>query len=151
MTAPTHATTVPDALTALVAAFRTVPGIDVTDGPPVSSVGQDFVAVGFTGDPSEDAVTFRFDEADAALGRAGESYDVACVLSSTRGDSTFAAVRPIVFGLFAQLRAAVAADRKLGGAVSLARVSGGSVIHDVAGKGAVVSIPFTVHVQAWSR
>lgn len=151
MTAPTHDTTVLAALNALVATVATaVEPVQVLYGPPLQTEN-DFVAIAYTGTAGEAAVTFDFEVADAALGRDGEAYDVQCVLSCWLGDGTFADVDVDAFAQLRKIRAAIAADRKLGGAVALARVTSGALIHDLEGEGAVASIPFTVHVEAWSR
>lgn len=152
MTAPTNDTTILDALNALVATVTAaVAGTDVQViyGPPLNTEN-DFVAFGYTGDASEPAVAFDFDVADAALGRDGEVYDVACVLSSWRGDATFADVDVEAFALLRTVRAAIAADRKLGGAIAQATVTSGEVVEEV-DNGAVTTIRFLVHCKAWSR
>lgn len=152
MTAPTYDTTILDALNALVRiATAAVPStVQVIYGEPLNTE-DDFVAIGYGGGEGHPAVTFQLDVADEALGRAAEVYDVEGLISSWRGEKDFSLVDVEAFSLLKMLRAAVAADRKLGGVVALARFTSGSLVHEIEGDGSVASIPFTISVQAWSR
>lgn len=151
------ASTIPDVLDALTAGWRVLlPGVQVTDGQPVGEeIGDDVVCVGFVR-PGETAVESartgpRLEGADA------ESYDIRCLASSWRGGETNAkAVRDGVFALIKAITVDLARDPRLGGLVMLARLSVVSFFQEQIpegngeGAGAVGTVVFTVHVDAYT-
>jgi hypothetical protein len=113
---------VPDAITALLAAFTAAPalaGADVRDGPVVTgSPALEAVLVGWTGQPDDQLA------ADAAvtpevLGDADdrEVFTIRCAALVLNGENDLAAARNRAYALHAACGAVVRADRRLGGTV----------------------------------
>jgi hypothetical protein len=143
--------TVPACLDALVQAARDeLPGVQVIDGQPVEELAPDVVMIGFTGQPSEAAITSTLTREVYARSPDREQYDIACLASSWRGDTDPKAVRDRAFELVDAVTGALADDQTLGGAVLRARLSAESVIPEQTTDGAVCTVGFTVHVDAFS-
>lgn len=113
---------VPVVLDALVALFGArLAGTQVVDGPVTASIAGDVVAVGVT---PEDSTDVQSTEDIAGLGAVQESFDVLCVARSWSGNDGVKAQRDRTYLLLAAVKAAVAADESLGGAVTRARFAG---------------------------
>lgn len=114
---------IPAVLDGLVAVYSGagVPDLDVVYGPSWTSEGS-FVAVGWNrGDGT--AVTGTEVPADAGISRDFETYAVHVLLSVWITDEELSTTYRSLFTIFRQLDAALAANRTLGGACMLARVS----------------------------
>ena len=151
---------VPAALAALVAAFRASPGlaspVDVRDGPVVTSAtARDVVVVGWRGQENDELAV---EGADVPEGLAGipdrEQYSIRCAAISVcaTGDAAAAIVtaRTRVYELVAACGAAIAADRKLGGAVMRATMGAGSLRQVPDQNGLVATVEFAVDIDAFS-
>ena len=119
---------VPDAMTALIAAFRAAPaltGVDVRDGPVVAaSAALEAVLVGWTGQPADPLA------ADAGvnpevLGDADdrEQFTIRCAALVLNGQNDLAAARTRAYALAAACGAAIRADRRLAGTVGDSHLS----------------------------
>jgi len=143
--------TVPGVLDALVALWgQALPGVQVADGEPVN-VADDVLVVGFTGVPDEPAVTSTRTREQMAAQPDRESYDITCLASSWSGTTEFKPVRVRAYELLSAAAGALAADPSLGGLVLQTRLSTEDVIQSQTDKGAVVTVRFTVHVDAFTR
>lgn len=114
-------TGVPGAIDALVAALSAnLKPARVVDGPATNNVTGDVVWVGITpDDPSLDAP----DDA-AGLGRSRITFDINCLARSWSGSADTAKQRTRAYALVSQVKAALTADKTLGGAVMQARFAG---------------------------
>lgn len=153
----TWASTCPDAIAGLLAAFRAseaLSGVLVTDGGGITDPDADaVVSVGFTG--GDDAAA---DATLASEGPAGdpsrEQYPVRCaagVSSGDEGDAGLAAARARAFALLSACGATLAADRRLGGAVMSARLSSWSLEQSQTSGGAYVTLRFEVSIDAYTQ
>lgn len=143
--------TVPGVLDALVALWgQALPDVQVADGEPVA-VADDVIVVAFTGVPDEPAVTSTRTREQLAAQPDRESYDVTCLASSWSGVTEFKPVRDRAYELLGSAAAALAADPTLGGRVMQARLSTEDLIQSQTDKGAVVTVRFNVHVDAFTR
>lgn len=144
--------TIPACLDALVQAARSaLAGVQVIDGQPAETLEPDVLMIGFTGQPSEAAVTSTLTREVYARSPDREQYDIACLASSWRGDTDPKVVRDRAFELVDAVTGVLADDQTLGGVVLRARLSAGSVIPEQTTDGATCTIGFTVHVDAFTR
>ncbi|MFD0902335.1 hypothetical protein [Actinomadura sediminis] len=145
------ASTVPAALDALVGGLRTtLPDVQVVDGPPLTT-NPDVICVGFSGVPGEPAVESTRTREQLAREPDRESYDIACLASSWSGATDPKPVRDRAYELLDAVAARLGADPTLGGAVMSTRVSAESLIPEQTDQGAVATVTFTVHVDAFAR
>ena len=149
-----YASTVPGAITALLAAFTAaLPGVEVRDGPQPSDTSADeAVYVGWDGDPSYGGDAWTSQEAAAGLGGVPnqESYSVHCSAMVLNHDEDLPAARARALALRAAAGAAIAADPKLGGAVMRASFSAGSGRQVPVGAGIKVFVLFDVDCDAFT-
>lgn len=150
------ASSVPDALDALVAAFRAAPGLEgvrVFDGPVVTQAApMEALCVGFSGDPTEPAAA-QVESAREGLSvaRSREQYPVQCAASVLNGKGDISAARRRAYELYAVAGAVLAADPTLGRTVLSAQPGGGSLVQDQTPDGAVVTVAFAVDIDAFTR
>jgi hypothetical protein len=148
----TAVSTVPACLDALVGAVRVaLPGVQVIDGQPTTEVERDVVCIGFTGQPGEAAVTSTLTREVYARSPDREQYDISCLASSWRGDVDPKAVRDRSFELLDAVAEVLAADQTLGGAVLRARLSADVIGQEQTTEGAVCTVGFTIHTDAFTR
>lgn len=150
------ASTVPAAMTALLAAFRAAPGLagtDVRDGPVVTaSAASEVVIVGWYGQMTDELAV------EGALAMEGlaaepdrEQYVIRCAILAGSGDGNMTAARTRAYELAAACGAAVAADRTLGGAVMSAYVTSQSLRQEQRQSGgAVATVEFGVGCDAYT-
>jgi hypothetical protein len=144
--------TVPACLDALVQAVRAaLPGVQVIDGQPTTEVESDVVCIGFTGQPGEAAVTSTLTREVYARSPDREQYDISCLASSWRGEVDPKAVRDRAFELVDAVTGTLADDQTLDGTVLRARLSADVIGQEQTTKGAVCTVGFTVHADAFTR
>ena len=150
--------TIPAALDALVAlAERAWPDdVMILDGGPTVIVEDDVIAIGYSGSTSEPDVRSTMTREQLELDPDRESYDVMCMASAWRGDAhrggrpDAQTVRNRAFALLAGLRDELARDSRLGGAVTMARMSTIDVVLDQSKSGPVCTVRFQVHIDAYA-
>lgn len=144
------------ALSAMVTMFRAVtadlPNFAVIDGGPIDPP-VNWLCVGY--DESENpGITVAPTAADAGRDRDLEAFDVTNTLSFQNGDkdATAAGLRTEIFAVFDALRAAVKADRTLGGAVARAVIGDWDLDQgiDATANGHAAAIRFTVQIDAFA-
>ncbi len=151
--------TIPDVLDALVALARAAwPGVQVLDGGPTVRVEGDAIAVGYSGVIGEADVRSTLTSEQLELQPDLERYDVLGMASAWRGDAYDADGNPDArttrlraFELLGGLRAALAADSRLGGTVMQARMSTLDMIADQSPSGPVCTVRFVVSVIAFAE
>lgn len=142
--------TVPAVLDALVARWRSaLPGVQVSDGQPVTTEN-DLIAVGFHDVAGEPAVNSTRTREQLAAQPDRESYDVSCLASSFTGATEFKPVRDRVYELVDAAAADLAEDDTLGGLAMQARLTADDLIQEQTEQGAVATVRFTVHVDAYT-
>lgn len=156
--------TIPACLKALTAAAeraippaqregRTVPLAVVLGQPDRGQTGSDdIVCIAFTGEPGEAAVTSNREQEQGHTAPDRESYDVQCLSSSWRGqdDATAQEVLDRAYEMVNALAAELAADATLGGAVGRTWISTDALAQAQTERGAVATVRFTVHVEAFT-
>jgi hypothetical protein len=153
-----YASSVPAAITALVAVFRASaqlgaadPAVPVRDGPELSSAsGLEAVAVGYTGDQNEDVVTGTASPEGLAALPDRERYAVMCAIEVIEPGADIAAARARAYVLHAACGAAIAADHSLGGTVLRASMGIGSLQQQQADTGARARVIFPVTIDAFT-
>ena len=149
----TYYSSVPAAVAALVAAFRTsvaLAGVPVHDGPELAdAAGLEGIAVGWTGDPNVDVVTGTASPEGLAPPNR-ERYAVACLAEVIDGGGDIAAARTRAYQLHAACGAAVAVDPRLGGVVLYASLGIGSLRQQQTQAGALAWVSFPVNVDAYT-
>lgn len=150
--------TIPAALDALVAAARRAwPDVQVLDGGPTTEVGDDVIAIGYSGSPDEPDVRSTLAREQLDLQPDLERYDVVGMVSAWRGDAHSGGrpdartTRLRAFELLEGLRRELAADARLGGTVMMARLSTLDMVADQTQAGPVCTIRFTVHIDAFAE
>jgi hypothetical protein len=114
-------TAVPEAIDALIATLtRELRTARVIDGPAVNGGAGDTVWVGITpDDPTMDAP-----DDVAGLGKARGQFEIRCLARSWSGSADVATQRRKAYALVKGVKAALLADKTLGGAVMMARFAG---------------------------
>jgi hypothetical protein len=152
----TYYSSVPAAITALVAAFRTstslgLAGVPVRDGPQLTdAAGLEAVAVGYAGDQNTDVVTGTASPEGMGVGPDRERYAVTCAAEVIDPGGDTAAARTRAYQLHAACGAAIAVDRTLGKAVLIASVGIGSLRQQQTQNGALARVTFPVNVEAYT-
>lgn len=146
---------VPDAITALLAAFRAAPalaGVDVRDGPQVTATATlEAVLVGWYGQPADllaaDATVTPeiFGDADDR-----ELFTIRCAALVLDGQGDIAAARTRAYVLHAACGAAVRADRKLGGTVGDSHMGPHALRQEQRPDGAVATVTFAVACDTYT-
>lgn len=153
-----YTSSVPAAITALVAAFRASaqlgaadPAVPVRDGPEMSSAsGLEAVAVGYTGDQNEDVVTGTASPEGLAALPDRERYAVMCAIEVIDPSGDTAAARNRAYALHASCGAAIATDHSLGGKVLRASMGMGSLQQQQADTGARARLVFPVSIDSFT-
>ena len=142
--------TVPAVLDALAARWTAaLPDVQVSDGQPVST-DHDLIVVGFHDVPGEPSVTSTRTREQLAAQPDRESYDVSCIASTFTGGTEFKPIRDRVYELVNAAATDLAEDDSLGGLVMQARVTADDLIQEQTEAGAVATVRFTVHVDAFT-
>jgi hypothetical protein len=160
-----YTSTVPAAIAGLIAMFKAsaaLAGVEVYDGPTVSeSKAREVIAVGFTGETLSRTgayaeasqpvaeVTTSFD-GQLALGRVREQYPLRSMLGVLNGAKNSPAARARAYEMLDAIGAAIAADKKLGGAVALAYLGDHVFTPSQNQRGAIAEIGFEVVCDAWT-
>lgn len=147
--------TVPAALTALLTAMEAAPGlegVDVRDGPVVSSTAAaEAVIVGWYGQAGDElAVDGTITQEGLAAQPDREQYVIRCAALVLNGSADMTAARARAYELAAACGAAVAADRTLGGIVMSAYVTSQSLLQQQREKGALATVEFGVGCDAFT-
>ncbi|GAB1823576.1 hypothetical protein [Herbidospora sp. RD11066] len=148
--------TVPACLDALVAAARRAhpdaDAVDVVDGQPVKGTLDDVICIGFTSEPGEAAVQSALSRTQMATTPDQEAYDVTCLASSWAGEQVDPViVRDRAYALVNGLATYLAQDPTLGDVVARARISTEAFAQEQTTRGAVATVQFVVHVDAFRR
>ncbi|SRR6266704_3848661 len=152
----TYYSSVPAAIAAITAAFRTstalgLAGVPVRDGPEVTAApGLEAVAVGYTGNADENVVTGTAAAEGLAVLPDRERYAVMCAIEVLDGEHDVAAARTRAYELHAACGAAIAADHTLGKTVLRASPGFGSLRQQQTGDGALARVVFPVNVDAYT-
>lgn len=149
---PSWSTKLPEAMDALIAAYRTAPeltGVTVRDGPSTSQATvMEVVSVGYTGDDGE-----KDAEADTrveGMGADRERITIRCVAAVLKGGNDIPAARKRAYELLTAAGAAIGRDPRLGGTVMRARISGHTLQQHLTDRGAQAVIVFTVDCDAFT-
>lgn len=140
---------VPDAITALLAAFRAAPaltGTDIRDGPVVTgSAALEAVLIGWTGQAGDSLA------ADAAVnpevfGDADdrELFTIRCAATVLNGQNDMAAARNRAYALLAACGAVIRADRRLSGTVGDSHIASHTLRQEQRPDGSQATVTFTV-------
>lgn len=158
------ASTVPGAIAGLVSALKAqeLEGVEIYDGPAVSeSKALAVIMVGFAGErmartgaypepaQPEINVTATID-GQLSVTPVREQYPIQSLIAVLNGAKDVTAAMTRAYELLAAAGAALAADKKLGGAVALATLGNHSTTREQTAKGAVVSLVFEVNCDAWT-
>lgn len=148
--------TIPDAVDALVAAFRAAPGLSgvkVFDGPVVTASGQmEAVTVGDVGDQEDPtAVEGQNTREGLAATRDREQYTIRCAVLVLNGAGDASAARRRAYQLLGEIGEVLAADQRLGGAVMIAQLGSSTLSQDQDETGATATVAFNVEVDAFTR
>jgi hypothetical protein len=152
----TYSSSVPAAIAAITAAFRTsvalgLAGVPVRDGPELTAApGLEAVAVGYTGSTDENVVTGTATAEGLAVLPDRERYAIMCAVEVVDGEHDIAAARTRAYQLHAACGAAIAADPKLGGTVLRATPGIGSLRQQQTADGALARVVFPVNVDAYT-
>ena len=152
----TYSSSVPAAITALVAAFKTstglgLAGVPVRDGPQlVSGTDAEAIAVGFTGDQNESVVEGAASPEGLAVLPDRERYAVMCAAEVIDPGSDIVAARTRAYALHAACGAAIAVDHTLGKAVLRASLGIGSLQQQQTSGGALARVVFPVNCEAFT-
>ena len=140
---------VPDAITALLAAFHAAPalsGVDVRDGPVVTgSAALEAVLVGWNG-RADDTLAADASVNPEVFGDADdrELFTIRCAAMVLNGQNDLAAARARAYALHAACGAVVRADRRLGGTVGDSHMGPHSLRQTQTPDGTVATVAFTV-------
>lgn len=154
----TYSSSVPAAITALLSVFNAstslgaaaVP-VPVRDGPQLTSAaGLEAVAVGYTGDQNQAAVTGTTSPEGMGAGPDRERYTVTCAVEVIDASGSLTAARGRAYQLHAACGAAITADRTLGGAVMRAVPGMGSLTQQQTTGGAMARVVFPVQIDAYT-
>ena len=152
----TYSSSVPAAITALVAAFTGSPslgiaGVPVYDGPVLTAAGgAEAVAVGYTGDQNQDSVTGTAAPEGLGVLPDRERYAVTCCAEVIDAGGNLTAARTRAYQLHAACGAAIALDHTLGGAVLRASIGIGSLRQQQTTAGARALVTFPVNCDAYT-
>lgn len=149
------ASSTPDALDALVAAFRAAPGlagVEVFDGPVVTDSGQqEAVTVGLGDQEDPTAVEGQNAREGLAAAPDREQYTIRCAVIVRDGGGNIAPARRRAYELLGEIGGVLAADQRLGNTVMIAQLGSWSLAQEQDAKGALVTLAFNVDVDAFTR
>ena len=146
---------VPDAITALLAAFHAAPaltGVEVRDGPVVAaSAALEAVLVGWNGQ-SSDTLAADAGVTPEVLGDADdrEQFTIRCAAMVLNGQNDMAAARARAYALLAACGAVIRADRRLSGTVGDSHISSHSLRQVQTPDGTVATVTFTVACDTYT-
>lgn len=156
----TWTSSVPAAMDGLLAALRSSPAlaspVDVRDGPVVTSApALDVVVAGWYGTEQDEVAVEGQDSPEGLAGSPDrEQFTIRCAAMSTNTGgnpaAALTAARERVYQLVAACGAAIAADRKLGGAVLRATMGTSSLRQVPSQEGITALAEFTVDCDAYS-
>ncbi|NUP24013.1 MAG: hypothetical protein HOZ81_49760 [Streptomyces sp.] len=142
--------TIPSVLDALVSRWTALlDGVQVVDGEPITTE-KDAVCVGFTGDGGEPGVenSRSLEQLDLIPDR--EQYDVYCAVQVRRGATDMKKVRDRAYAIIDSLSSDLAADQTLDGVAGMARLTSESLMQEQTEKGAMATVRFSVHIDAFT-
>lgn len=146
---------VPDALDAIVDAFKVAPefdGVTVWDGPEVSKASpQEMLTVGFTGDDNDNDVESTSLPEGLAASPDRESFTVRCAAAVLKGSTEMRAARRRAYELYSAAGAVLARDPGLGGTVLRARLGSHTFKQVQSDRGAQALVIFGIDVDAYTR
>ena len=155
----TYSSSVPAAITALLAAFNAsaalgaaaVP-VAVRDGPQLTGASAvEAVAVGYAGDQNQGPVVTGTVTAEGlGAGPDRERYNVTCAAEVIDPGGSIAAARARAYALHAACGAAITADRTLGRVVLNAVPGLGSLTQQQTTGGALARVVFPVQIDAYT-
>jgi hypothetical protein len=146
---------VPDAITALLAAFRAAPAltaVEVRDGPQVTgSAALETVLVGWNGQPA-DTLAADATVNPEVLGDADdrELFSIRCAALVLDGQNDMAAARTRAYALHAACGAVIRGDRRISGTVSDSHMGPHTLRQDQRPDGAVATVAFSVACDTWT-
>jgi hypothetical protein len=152
----TYSSSVPAAITALVAAFTASAslggaGVAVRDGPQLIAPNiVEGVAVGYASGQNTAAVTGTATAEGLGAGPDRERYAIMCTAEVIDPTGNLAAARVRAYQLHAACGAAITADRTLGHAVLLAVPGPGSLTQQQTTQGALARVIFPVQIDAYT-
>ena len=152
----TYQSSVPAAITALLAAFRTstalgLAGVPVHDGPDITAAASlEAVAVGYSPAGNQAVVTGTAAPEGMGAGPDREQYAVICTAEVLDPGGDIAAARTRAYALHAACGAAITADRTLGRAVLRAVPGLGSLQQQQQQNGALATVTFPVSIDAYT-
>lgn len=140
------ATQVDVVLDGLVSRLRAaVPNAEVIDGQPVATSQPEVLVVGWSA--NRVAVEIVQTRPDMTRDRRHETLSIVCLASSARGETESTQVaRANAVALLEQVKATLAADRRLGGIVRRAQLGLAMSLDQAQGDGAAATIEFTIDV-----
>lgn len=151
----TALSTIPHVLSELLTRFtQRISDVKVTDGvpKPPEDIEPDLLCIGFTGEHGEPSVEDTRTSSEISRTPERESYDITCLASSWRGNNTDAElVRNSAFAIVDKVASELANDHTLGGLVLLARMRTSSLAQEQTNMGAVATIRFVIHIDAFTR
>lgn len=146
---------VPDAVDALVEAFKAAPELEsvtVWDGPEVSkAVAQEMLSVAFTGDEGDSDVEATSSPEGLGGQRDRETFTVRCAAAVLKGATDMPAARRRAYELYAAAGAVLARDPSLGRIVMRARLGSHSFKQLQTDRGAQAMLIFGIEVDAFTR
>jgi hypothetical protein len=150
----TYSSSVPAAITALLATFTAAPalaGTEVRDGPQLRATSvTEGVAVGYAGAQGQAAVTGTSTPEGLGTGPDRERYAITCTAEVVDTGGDIAAARNRAYALHAACGAAIAVDHTLGGKVLRAVPGMGSLTQQQSTRGALARVVFPVTVDAYT-
>lgn len=152
----TYSSSVPAAITALLAAFRTstalgLAGVPVHDGPDIAAAASlEAVAVGYTPTQNQSVITGTSAPEGMGAGPDREQYTVTCTAEVLDPGGDIAAARTRAYALHAACGAAITADRTLGKVVLGATPGLGSLQQQQQANGALATVTFPVAIDAYT-
>lgn len=143
-------TTVPAAITAIIAAFQSssdLTGVPVSDGPSAAATAQELICVGYDGSGD---VAVTVDTQPEGLGQSAlERYDVMCAASVANG-SDLPTARSRAYALYDACIVALGSDPTLGGVVMRAMTGNVSLHQSRTSRGVAATLTFSVSVEAFT-
>jgi hypothetical protein len=146
---------VPDAIDALVQAFRTSPefaGVTVWDGPEVSkAVPKEMLSVAFTGDENDSDVDSTAQPEGLGGSPDRETFTIRCAAAVLLGSTKVQDARRRAYELYSAAGAVIARDPRLDGAVMRARLGTHTFKHGQTPSGAQALLVFGIDCDAFTR
>lgn len=123
----------------------------VIDGQPVRDLPDNVIAIGFTGEPGEEAVTDTRSREQATPDPDRERYEITCLASAWVGrEDAIKPVRDMAYGMVDALNAEIMRDHALGGLVLSCRLATVGYTPMQTTDGAASTVRFVVAVSAFT-